>query len=169
MWSEDESLAILGKLNVFHGSIGYQYIAPVQVSMLELVLLGRGSCLVSKGAGEEVLGRFSFLDCFLWRRMSATMNVIQNGKILFLAKIIEFSNRGNTFNYMHVRTLIAIPRKSTLKSISSYIFWAKCLKLGSYVLGTKTKFSREQNFENCRCPFLKDIGLIAYLTNHLLE
>ena len=56
---------------------------------------------------------------------------------------------------LHAQTLIAIPRKSTLKSIFSYIFWDKCLKLGSYVLGTKTKLSSDQNFD----LGLSDLGL----------
>ena len=38
------------------------------------------------------------------------------------------------------RTLIAIPKKSTLKSIFSCSSWDIDLKLCSYVLGTKTKF-----------------------------
>ena len=40
---------------------------------------------------------------------------------------------------LRTRNLIAIPRQSTIKSISSYSFWDKSLKLGSYVLRTKTK------------------------------
>ena len=38
-----------------------------------------------------------------------------------------------------VQTLIAIPRKSTLKSIFSYSFLDIDLKLEHYVLGIKTK------------------------------
>ena len=57
--------------------------------------------------------------------------------MLLLAKVIEFSNRKNTYNYIGRATLMAIPQKSTLKSIFSYSFWDKCLKLGGYVLGTK--------------------------------
>ena len=48
---------------------------------------------------------------------------------------------------LRVQTLNAIPRKSTLKFIFSYIFWDNCLKLRSYVLGTKTKLLRGQNFD----------------------
>ena len=51
--------------------------------------------------GGGVLGdRFSLFDGFLWRRISATMNVFQNGKILFPANDIAFSNRENTYNYI---------------------------------------------------------------------
>ena len=32
--------------------------------------------------------------------MSATRNFIQDGKILFLAKVIAFSNPENTYNYI---------------------------------------------------------------------
>ena len=47
------------------------------------------------------------------------------------------------------RTFIAIPQESTLKSISSDLlvnFLRQRQKLGSYVLGTKTKLSFDQNF-----------------------
>ena len=47
---------------------------------------------------------------------------------------------------MRARTLIAIPRRSTFKSIFSYIFWDQCLKLESYVLGTK-KLSSDQHID----------------------
>ena len=33
------------------------------------------------------------------------------------------------------------------KSIFTYIFWDKCMKIGSYVLGTKTKLLIEPNFD----------------------
>ena len=46
---------------------------------------------------------------------------------------------------LRARTLIATPRKSSLKSISSYI--DRALKLCSFVLGTKTKRLCDQNFE----------------------
>ena len=63
-------------------------------------------CFYFKGAGGGILGRF-------------TKNFFQNGKILFLAKVIAFSNRENTYNYIVccARTLIRITQKSTLKSI----------------------------------------------------
>ena len=32
--------------------------------------------------------------------MPATRNYFQNGQMLFLAKVINFSNRENTYNYM---------------------------------------------------------------------
>ena len=40
---------------------------------------------------------------------------------------------------LRTRTFIAIPWKSTLKYISSHIFWDRALKLCSCILGTKIK------------------------------
>ena len=48
---------------------------------------------------------------------------------------------------LRARTLIAISRKSTLKSISSYSFYGRPLKHGSHVLGTKAKFLINQIFD----------------------
>ena len=59
---------------------------------------GQKLCLI-KGAGG-VLGRFSLFNFFLLRRMAVTRNFFRNGKILFLAKVIEFSNHENTYNYI---------------------------------------------------------------------
>ena len=81
--------------------------------------------------------------------MSSARNFLRNEKILLLAFVITFWNLKNTYNYI-ARTLIAIPQRSTfstLKSISSYSFWGKVLKLGNYVLGTKTKLLADQNFD----------------------
>ena len=58
---------------------------------------------------------------------------------------------------VRARNLIAIPRKSTLKSISSHTFRDRALKLCFYVLGTKTIRLCDQNFdlgirsENIKC------------------
>ena len=50
--------------------------------------------------------------------MAATRKFFGKKKILFLAKVIEFSNRENTNIYIACgQTLIAINRKLTLKSI----------------------------------------------------
>ena len=46
-----------------------------------------------------------------------------------------------------VRTLNAIPRKSTLKSIFSFSYLGIDLKLQIYVLGTKNKLLIEPNFD----------------------
>ena len=52
---------------------------------------------------------------------------------------------------LHAKTLIAIPKKSTLNSNSSYSFLDGGWKLGSYALGTKEKLwslgSRSENIE----------------------
>ena len=62
-------------------------------------------------------------------------------------KLLNFQiTKIHTIKQLHSarpRTLIAISRKSTLESISSYSFWDKCLKLVSYVLGTKKTFDRD--------------------------
>ena len=58
-----------------------------------------------------------------------------------------FKSRKQTYNYIAPTNFIVIPQKSSLKYMFSYIFSDKCLKLGSYVLGTKTKLSRDQNFD----------------------
>ena len=55
---------------------------------------GHVQCL-ARGWGK-IFGRFSRFDWFLWSRMPAIRNFSQNGKILFLAKVIAFSNRENT-------------------------------------------------------------------------
>ena len=54
--------------------------------------------------------------------MSASSNFLRNGKILFLAKVIAFTKivKIHTIT-LRMQTLIAIPQKTTLKSISSYI------------------------------------------------
>ena len=44
---------------------------------------------------------------------------------------------------LHVRTLIAIPPKQTLKQISFYILEDECLQLGGYFLGSETKLSSD--------------------------
>ena len=95
----------------------------------------------------QFLGRFSLFDCFLcmtnchWQ-CQPPETFFRMEKILFLAiQIAKIVIRTIT---LRMRTLIAIPRKSTLKSI---FFWDKCLKLGSRVLGTKTKLSNYQNFD----------------------
>ena len=62
--------------------------------------------------------------------MAATRIFFGMKKILFLAKVIEFSNRENTYNYI---------ARTNFNRDFSYSFWDKYLKLGSYVLGTKTK------------------------------
>ena len=111
---------------------------------------GRGNCIkvypwgqIAKRhphfKGRGVLGRFSLFDCFWWRRTSATRNFFQNGKMMFLAKVITL----HTIT-LRAGTLIAISRKSTQKYIFFYIFRDKCLKLGGYVLGTKNKLSSDQ-------------------------
>ena len=56
-------------------------------------------------------------------------------------------NLENTTNYSIPRNLIAIPRKLTLKYISFYKYWARPLKLCSYVLGIKTKKLTQQIFD----------------------
>ena len=60
------------------------------------------------GAGGGGRGRFS-LFLFLIEENSSYQAPFRNEKILFLAKVIEFSNRENTYNY----TVCAIPRKLT--------------------------------------------------------
>ena len=58
------------------------------------------------------------------------------------------------------QTSIAIPQKSTLKSIFSYSFWGRPSKLGSYVLGAKKNLCepifdlclRSENIKFSKCP-----------------
>ena len=63
----------------------------------------------------------------------ATRNFFQNEKLLFLAKVIKFSDHENTYNYIARANI----------NFKIYIF-LMVLRLmletcGSYVLGTKTK------------------------------
>ena len=63
---------------------------------------------------------------------------------MFLADVIEFWNLENTGYYStHKNFKWDFPKMEFFeisKSTSSYSFWDKCLKRGSCVLGTKTKF-----------------------------
>ena len=69
----------------------------------------------------------------------------------FFLLLSSFLNRENTYNYIVQRTPANFNRNSPkinpkiLKSLFSYIFWDKCFKLGSYVLGTKTKLNEWMN------------------------
>ena len=72
-------------------------------------MMGRGAVykIIIQG-GRGVLGRFSFFGCFLWRRMKAR-NFFQNGKILFLAKVIAFLNHKVHTIILCTQTSITIP------------------------------------------------------------
>ena len=105
--------------------------------------------------------------------MAVTRIFFRNGKILFQAKVIEFSNRENTYNYiltLHAQTLIAITWKSTFKPIfSSYSFWDKCFKLGIYVLGTqkwKCPPCQKWRISNFKFRLNLKIGVVLFVRNH---
>ena len=91
-------------------------------------------------------GRFSLFDYFLWRKMSASRNFFLNGKIS-LAKVITFLNHENTHNYIACSNSNRDSPKINLKIHLLLRLWDKFLKLGNYVLGTKTKLSRDQTFD----------------------
>ena len=104
--------------------------------------------------------------------MPATRNFFQNEKILFIAKVIAFSNSkiGTYKITLRVQTLIAIPQKSPPTVLR------RPLKLVSHVLGTKTKLfiihifdlalrNKNIEFENCRWPKDLENWLLANLKN----
>ena len=67
---------------------------------------------------------------------------------MFLAKVIESLNRENTYNYIARTNLNRnFPKINFKIYILLYSIWDKCLKLGSYVLGTKTKLLIEPIFD----------------------
>ena len=103
--------------------------------------------------------------CFWRRGVSATRCFLPAQKILFLAKVIKFWNTENMGNYSMCANFKRVFPKMYIfgisKSIFSYIFWDKCMKLESYVLGTKTKILIEPifdlglrfgNIEILKCP-----------------
>ena len=74
--------------------------------------------------------------------MPATRNFFQNGKMLFLTKVIAFSNRANTYNYIafaHANFNRDSPKINIFRDIY--------LKLGSFIQGANTKLSFDQNFD----------------------
>ena len=71
--------------------------------------------------------------------MAATRNLFRNEKILFLAKVTELSNREHTYNYIRRTNFNRDSPENQLKNLSTPT--DKCLKLISYVLGTRTKMS----------------------------
>ena len=79
--------------------------------------------------------------------MAATKNFFRNEKILFLAKVIEFSNRENTYNYKNNYIARANFNHDSPKMNFRIYLLLQCLKLGSYVLGNKTKFLIEPIFD----------------------
>ena len=97
--------------------------------------------------GRGVRGQFSLIIFFLTQENASYQNFFRNEIFLFLAEVIAFWNLKITYNYIARATSIAIPQKSTLKSIFSYNFWGRPLKLRSYVLGTKTKILSEPIFD----------------------
>ena len=88
-------------------------------------------------------GRKRVLCCFWQRGVPVTRCFLPDQKILFLAKVIKFWNPEKMGNYRTRANFKCVFPKMDIfgisKSIFSYIFWDKCMKLGSYVLGTKTK------------------------------
>ena len=64
--------------------------------------------------------------------MSATSNFFRNGKLLFLAEVIAFLNRENTYIYIARANFNRDSPKINFK-IFSYSFWDIDLKLTSYV------------------------------------
>ena len=79
--------------------------------------------------------------------MAATRKFFRYEKILSLAKVIEFRNCENIYNYIAcVNFNFSLP-KVFLKIFSFYSFGCTVLKLSGYVLGTKTKLPTDQNFD----------------------
>ena len=101
--------------------------------------------------GKKTWAKIKFFCCFWQRGVSASRSFLTDQKILLLAEVIKFWNPENTGNYSTRANFKRVFPKMDIfgisKSIFSYIFWDKCLKLGSYVLGTKTKLSSDQNFD----------------------
>ena len=64
--------------------------------------------------------------------MSATRNFSQNGKILFLAKVISLSNLKNTYNYI---AYVNFNRDFPKINFKMFLF-LQILKLGNHFLGT---------------------------------
>ena len=87
-----------------------------------------------KGQERGVWGRFSLFS---------------EWKILFLAKVIELSNLENTYKFFLAHANFNCNSREI--NYKSYILLQflryKCLKLGSYVLGTKTTFLIETIFD----------------------
>ena len=104
------------------------------------------SDMILRGQGGP---RSIFPFClFLIEENVSCQELLWNEKILLLAEVIAISNLKNTYNYIiRARTLITIPRKSTLSLNSSYSFWGNPLKQGSYLLGIKTKTLTCQIFD----------------------
>ena len=101
-----------------------------------------------KGAGglQPDEGR-NRVFCWFWQMgVSAIRCILPDQKILFLAEVIKFWNTENTGNFsLRTNFKHVFPKMDIFvisKSIYSYIFWDKCLKLESYVLVTKTKLWR---------------------------
>ena len=118
-----------------------------------LVLL-RVSCTVSwfKGTGglQSREGRNRVFCCFWQNGESATRSILPDQKKLFLAEAIKFWNPENTGNNSMCANFKRVFPKMDIFGFSksiSYRFWDKCLKLGSYVLGTKTKLLIEPIFD----------------------
>ena len=65
------------------------------------------------------------------------------------AKVIIFSDRENTYNYTaHANFNCDSPEAKFKIYLLLQIFFDKCLKLDSYVLGTKTKLMIEPIFDS---------------------
>ena len=104
-----------------------------------------------KGPGGLRLGksRNQVSYCFWQRGVSANICFLPHQKLLFLAQVIKFLNPEYMGNYStHANFKCVFPDIFGIsKSIFSYSFWGKWLKLGSVVLGAKTKLLTEPIFD----------------------
>ena len=97
---------------------------------------------------------WSFFDGIFAQGFKAAGGGSENGsyqelfryeKILFLAKVIEFWNCENTYNYIACANFNHDFPKFFVKSLLFLQFLKYSLELGIHVLGTKTKLSMNQN------------------------
>ena len=152
--SEFTEMPIFGNFHSQHTKYGHfsKFWGPENIFDLIFIISRYENRGLRGPGGSSTWRRSKSSFCCFWQRgVSATRCFLPDQKILFLAEVIKFWNPENMGNYsMRANFKRVFPKMDIFgisKSIFSYIFWDKCLKLRSYVLGTKTKLSRDPNVD----------------------
>ena len=128
-----------------------------ELSQLRIPSAWTTACQSVKGAGGSSTWRRSksnFLLVLTEGSVRCQMRLLDQ-KILFLAEVIKYWNPENMDNYSTRTNFTKRVFPKMDKKFIFYRFWDKCLKLGSYVLGTNTKLLIEPIFDYFKASEVK--------------